>query len=63
MQKPPMSYTEAIELLALNDNPADMNAKSVEESIAVQMVADIYRTNARALARTIVAYRKAQETR
>jgi hypothetical protein len=63
--KAPMSYTEAIELLALNDNPGETDVEVVECSIAVQMFADFYHTSAHALALTMVSYRKAaqKETR
>ncbi len=55
----PMTYQEAVELVALNDNPDELNIARVADSVAVQLIADIYRTNAGTTARTIVRYRKA----
>lgn len=56
-----MNYKEAVELIALNDNPTEMTVRNVQESSVVLMVSDIYEVSAFDLANAIVDYRRREQ--
>lgn len=52
-----MTYKSVVEWIALNDEPLDLDHKSIAQYISVQLAADIYGVTATSLARDIKAYR------
>ncbi len=57
------SYREAVELIALNDEPSEMDAESVAGLASVQIVSGLFDIEAERLARDVVRYRQRTEER
>jgi len=51
------SYRRAIEIIALNDEPSDTDVDSVEGSLTVQLVADLWGYDSYKVARAVVRFR------
>jgi len=58
MKRP--SYRTAIELLALNDDPGEMDEESVARSVSVGIVASLFEVEAERVARDVVRFRKSE---
>jgi hypothetical protein len=56
MKRP--SYRDAVELIALNDEPCEMDADTITGLASVQIVAALFNVEPDRLARDIVRYRE-----
>lgn len=50
-------YINAIQWVAFNDDPSVLNVKQIEESITVQLIADVFGKNSLDVARDIYQLR------
>jgi hypothetical protein len=58
MKRPVMTLAQAVELVALNDEPGELSVRVVAGSLTVAMLADVYGVKPVTFARRVVAYRK-----
>lgn len=53
-------YVDAVQWVALNDDPSELRIAFVKASVSVHMVADAWRVSSLTVARAVVALRRAK---
>jgi hypothetical protein len=54
------SYGDAVQWVALNDDPSELRFEFVKATVSVQLVADAFRMSCRTVASDVLALRRAE---